>query len=233
MKEVIADNLKSIYERIDLALAKSGREDQVTLIGVSKLQDIEKIRIASSLGLDTFGENYIQEGVSKIISLREEGLGAKFHFIGGLQSNKVKDAVRYFDVIQSIDSVKLIDAVVKVVRGGEKISQDILIQVNVSSEGQKSGIEPEKAMELVAYANEKPEINVLGLMGIGSFTDDLSLKLGEFKSLATLKLDIERQLSFKMPHLSMGMSDDFEIAIEEGSTMVRIGSLLFGKRVKR
>lgn len=230
MKEKIKANLESILSNIAVARHEAGRTDDVVLLGVSKFQSLEKMRIAYDLGLLEFGENYVQEGVSKVNEFRAQNLKARFHFIGSLQSNKVKDAVANFDVIQTIDSKKLIDAAVKAVSSIEKEKQDILLQVNVSKEGQKSGVSSDECSDLIGYALSKGEVNLRGLMAIGSFTDDLSVKLSEFRLLAGLRSKLESEFSCSLPHLSMGMSDDYQIAIREGASIVRIGSLLFGER---
>jgi pyridoxal phosphate enzyme (YggS family) len=230
MKDLIKESLDKILTSITDAKIRSGRKVDVTLVGVSKFQSLEKMFIAHELGLTNFGENYVQEGISKVNEFRTKKFDAKFHFIGGLQSNKLKDAVKYFDVIHTIDSKKLVDTCVKAVVASEKEKQDILIQVNVSGELQKSGVDPSECGELLAHALSRPELNVIGLMTIGSFTDNLGVKLSEFRHLARLKSQLESEFPCSLPHLSMGMSDDYTIAIEEGATIVRIGSLLFGER---
>ncbi len=228
----ISKSLPEVRSAIESAKLEAGRKDEVQLIGVTKFQSIEKVKEAFSLGLQDFGENYLQEGILKVGKLKEDGLRPTFHFIGALQSNKVKDAVKYFDVIQSIDSIKQIDLICKSLKGLDKTTQKIMLQVNVSKEQQKSGIRIEECNSLLSYALSKPEIDVLGLMTIGSFTEDLTRKQEEFSCLRELRDELALKNSVNLPHLSMGMSDDFRLAIREGASIVRIGSLIFGDRDK-
>ncbi len=232
MKQQIEVSLGRIWAEIEAAKLEAGRSDEVLLLGVSKFQNLEKMKIAYEFGLRDFGENYVKEAIGKIQDFEQEGLKASFHFIGALQSNKAKDAVKYFDVIQSIDSTKLIDGICKALPVKSKTRQKILLQVNVSDEDQKSGVSIENCHELLSYALSKPEIEVLGLMMIGSFTDNLSVKKHEFRSLRELRDKLKSDLVCELPHLSMGMSEDFTLAIKEGATIVRIGSHLFGDRDK-
>ncbi len=223
----IAENLSQIQERIKQACARSGRSPRdVTLVGVAKNQPPEKIRAAADLGVRHFGENRVQE--AKIKS-QECPAGLDWHMIGHLQSNKCRDAVHLFEMIESIDSRHLAENVNRAAEREGK-TMPILLQVNVAGEASKFGYTPEQIREDLLIINQLPAIEIHGLMTIAPYTTTPERVRPCFKRLRELKTDLEQQLGAPLPHLSMGMSGDFETAIEEGATLVRIGTLLFGSR---
>lgn len=226
----IKKNFTSIKNELANTAEKVKRDpDEITIIGVSKKQNIQTIYKGIQAGVKTLGENYIQEAVEKIKLINNASLS--WHFIGHLQSNKAKLAVKYFDLIHSVDTLKLAKEIDK---QAEKISkiQTILIQINISEESSKSGIDSDKACKLAEEISLLKNIKVKGIMGMPPFTSDPEKARPFFKKLKKIKDDIEIQNFplISMTHLSMGMSQDFNVAIEEGATMVRIGTKLFGQR---
>jgi pyridoxal phosphate enzyme (YggS family) len=228
---VLSENIKKIKKRIHNAALACGRNpEEVRLVAVTKTVGPERIRQAADCGLQCFGENYIQEAREKIKNLAD--VKASWHFIGHLQSNKAKYAVKLFDLIHSVDSLKL---ALELNRYAEKQNtvQKILIQVNTGEEQSKSGTSPHETENLIESMSELENILVCGLMTIPPYFDAPEKVRPFFRSLARLKKQIAAR-SFKnveMKELSMGMTGDFEAAIEQGATMVRIGTAIFGKRL--
>jgi pyridoxal phosphate enzyme (YggS family) len=220
---------KEEYQQVKRSLG-----EQTTLVAVSKLQPVEAIMDMYKLGHRDFGENYVQELMEKQLLLPDD---IRWHFIGHLQSNKIKYIAPFIHLIQSVDSFKLL---LEIDRQGGKIGRQIecLLQVHVASEETKFGLHEQELAELVAgmtRAGEQNQLNhvkVTGLMGMASFSDDEEKVRGEFARLSSLydKYANIHTHNFHFRHLSMGMSGDYALAIEEGSNMVRIGSLLFGAR---
>ena len=206
----------------------------VTLVAVSKLQPVEAISRLYNFGHRDFGENYVQELIEKQLLLPSD---IKWHFIGHLQSNKIKYIAPFVHLIHSVDSFKLL---MEIDRQGKKINRKIncLLQVHVASEETKFGLHADELEEMVtgitrvAEMNEMNNIKVAGLMGMASFSDDAEKVRAELKYLSTLydKYSSIQTSNFKFQYLSMGMSADYKIAIEEGSNMIRVGSLVFGER---
>jgi PLP dependent protein len=206
----------------------------VTLVAVSKLQPVEAISKLYTFGHRDFGENYVQELIEKQLLLPSD---IKWHFIGHLQSNKIKYIAPFIHLIHSVDSFKLL---IEIDRQGKKINRKIncLLQVHIANEDTKYGLHEDELDEMVTgitRAAEMKEMNhvmVSGLMGMASFTDDEDKVRAELKYLSTLydKYLSVKTSNFAFKHLSMGMSADYRIAIEEGSNMVRVGSLVFGER---
>ena len=221
---MISDNLIDIQRRIDLALKKSGRKpDSCTLIGVSKTKPLSQIREAFDSGLRDFGENYVEEFVSKCREYSPSELN--YHFMGRLPTKKVRKIVGNSSLIHSVSSLKLAKKV-DFVAEEEGMVQNILIQVNQGDESSKSGFSinlGDYFEELISLSN----ISILGLMTIPPFSEPAR---PFFASLRRLRDKLESQFNIKLPYLSMGMSGDFEEAIEEGSTHVRVGTSIFGKR---
>jgi pyridoxal phosphate enzyme (YggS family) len=224
----IADNLNSIRQRIAAACARAGRQDgSVTLLAVSKSHPPETILAAVEAGQLLFGENKIQEAKAKIPLSPAR---ARWQFIGHLQSNKVRDAVELFDLIQGVDSLAIAREISKRAVQAAK-TMPVLLEVNVAGEGSKFGYRPEQLLMELNELNALPKIEIHGLMAIPPFTPVPENARPSFRRLRELKADCERVLGAPLPHLSMGMSGDFEVAIEEGATLVRIGTALFGERV--
>ena len=200
--------------------------DDISVVAVTKTHPAAIIKMAVAAGLHNIGESRVQEAEPKI---KEVGPIARFHMIGHLQSNKVKKAVQLFDVIQSIDSLKLAE---EINRQAGQIDRSIecFVEVNSSGESQKFGVAPKECLDLVRKTSTLNNINLAGLMTIGPFTDDES----EIRRAFALCHNLYRQgrdiIGKEFDTLSMGMTGDFQLAIAEGSTMIRVGTLLFGKR---
>ncbi len=221
----IQKNLEEIEERIAAACEKAGRSrDEVKLIAVSKRKPFEAVIEAAEAGQILFGENRVQEAQTKIPMCPPN---LHWHLIGHLQSNKAKLAASgLFRMIHSVDSEKLLRALDE----HAATPLPILIQVNVSGEGSKSGCSPEEAAGLIEAANTCSQVEVHGLMTIPPFTPDPEKARGHFSNLWKLRDELQEKTGTPLPELSMGMSNDFEIAIQEGATFIRVGTDIFGKR---
>ena len=230
MPENIQSRLERVKERIEAAALSAGRDPKtVKLVAVSKTVPVDRIRAAIKAGATDLGENYVQEGREKIEALKGERI--LWHFIGHLQSNKAKYAVKLFDLIHSIDSPKLAKELHKRARALGKVQQ-ILIQVNISGEETKSGIDTERALELVREVSLFENLAIRGLMTMPPFFNAPDKVRPYFRALKDLQ-DIIRKGAIpnvEMTELSMGMTGDFEAAIQEGATLVRIGTAIFGER---
>jgi len=222
------ENLDSIQQRIAVACIRAGRDvNSVTLLAVSKSHPPETIRAAVECGQIHFGENKIQEAKAKIPLCPGK---ARWQFIGHLQSNKVRDAVELFEMIQGVDSLAIAQEISKrAVQAGK--TMPILIEVNVAGEASKFGYAPEKLLVELNELNALPKIEIHGLMAIPPFAPVAEKARPYFKKLRELKVECEKILGASLPHLSMGMSGDFEVAIEEGASIVRVGTALFGERL--
>jgi PLP dependent protein len=217
----IASNLQNIQQRIAAACKTACRSPkEVNLIAASKGASPEMIITVFDLGLKNFGENSVQEAQSKMAELAGIRHQLVWHMIGHLQSNKARQAADMFDMIQSIDSIKLAETLnQRCVR-----LMPVLIQVNVSGEQTKSGFDPDEVAEAVQHIKDLPNLDIKGLMTIPPPADDPEQIRPIFHRLKELRD------AFGLEHLSMGMSDDFETAIEEGATIIRIGRAIFGER---
>jgi PLP dependent protein len=225
----IAENLNSIRTRIQSACHRAGREENsVTLLAVSKTHPAEAIQEAVGCGQLFFGESKVQEARAKIPSCPGK---ARWHFIGHLQSNKVRDTVELFEMVQSVDSLALAREISKRCEQAAK-TLPILMEVNVAGEASKFGYKPDQLLAELKDINALPKVEVHGLMAIPPYATDPEKSRPYFQRLRELKLKCEEILGAPLPHLSMGMSGDFEVAIEEGSTIVRVGTALFGPRPK-
>jgi hypothetical protein len=223
-----AENLDSIQQRIAAACAQAGRApNSVTLLAVSKSHPPETIRAAVNAGQLLFGENKIQEAKAKIPLSPGK---ARWQFIGHLQSNKVRDAVQLFEMIQGVDSLAIAQEISKRAEQAAR-TLPILLEVNVAGEGSKFGYAPERLLAELNELNALPRIEIHGLMAIPPFAAVPEKARPYFQKLRELKVQCEQILGAPLPHLSMGMSGDFEVAIEEGATIVRVGTALFGERV--
>ena len=224
---MISENLKNIELKIESACKKAGRNrDEVKIIAVSKTKPIPVLIEALACGLIDLGENKAQELNQKFPQITEP---VKWHFIGNLQTNKVKYVIEPSDYIHSVTTIKLAAEINKRAEKIDKV-QKILIEVNTSNEDSKHGLtNDEDLIELISYCNEQKNLDVKGLMTMAPFIDDEKILRDSFKKLREKKEFINNK-GFNLTELSMGMTNDFEIAIEEGSTMVRIGTALFGER---
>ena len=210
------------------ACVRAGRDvASVKLLAVSKSHPPETIQAAVDCGLLHFGENKIQEAKAKIPLCPGK---ARWQFIGHLQSNKVRDAVELFEMIQGVDSLALAKEISKRAEQAGK-TMPILLEVNVAGEASKFGYKPETLLAELNELNALPRIEIHGLMAIPPFTPVPEKSRPYFQRLHELKGQCEQILGVPLPHLSLGMSGDFEVAIEEGATMVRIGTALFGERL--
>jgi len=222
----LATNLAGVRARIAAAAERGGRRaDDVLLVAVTKTVDAARVREAAALGLRAFGENRVQEAREKVPAVP----GVSWHLIGSLQRNKAKEAARLFDVIESVDSEPLAEELSR--RAEEqKRAVDVLIQVNVAREPQKHGASPEEAAEVVRRTVALPGLRLRGLMTIAPAVSDPDAVRPVFRALRELREKLHSTTGIALPELSMGMSDDFEVAIEEGATMVRVGRAIFTDR---
>ncbi len=228
----LKENFKRVKERINKAATRAGRDPQeIRLVAVTKTVPYERIKKAIvECGHFLFGENYIQEALQKI-ELSKEFNKIEWHFIGHLQTNKAKKAVGVFDLIHSVDSLKLANKLNKIA-SKLGITQPILLQVNVSGEGSKWGVLSDEAEKLAHEIIGLSNLDLKGLMTMPPFLDNPEELRPYFKKLRNLMEKINSSLTPQSPltELSMGMSGDMEVAIEEGATMVRVGTALFGPR---
>jgi pyridoxal phosphate enzyme (YggS family) len=223
----LAENLEQIEKRIHAACERARRSrDSVLLLAVSKTHPPETIHEAVNLGLTYFGENKIQEAKAKIPNSPGK---ARWHFIGHLQSNKCRDAVELFEMIQGVDSLSIAQEINKRAEQAGK-TMPILLEINVAGEGSKFGYNPEQMLADLKAINALPRLEIHGLMAIPPYTPVPEKARPYFQKLRELKQQAETVLGAPLPQLSMGMSGDFEVAIEEGATIIRVGTALFGER---
>jgi pyridoxal phosphate enzyme (YggS family) len=221
-EEAFSTRLARIRERIAVATQHTGRSvDEITLVAVSKRQPMDALLEAYAAGLSDFGENYVQEAQEKHDS--QAVPDCRWHMLGHLQSNKARVAVETFDMIQSVDSVRLASLIGKAAQAQEQV-QKILLQVHLGAEETKFGFDAQSVLDAAEEVRQMPGVIVLGLMGIASQTDDAR---PQFRGLRRVFEALPEQTRVV---LSMGMTNDFEVAIEEGATMIRIGTALFGPR---
>jgi pyridoxal phosphate enzyme (YggS family) len=225
----IAENLSRIKERMAEAAIRSGHTPgSVRLVGVTKTVDLDRIKEAVSAGLQILGENYVQEARDKIRELKDR---VSWHFVGRLQTNKAKYAVKLFDMIQTVDSIRLAQ---ELNRRAQALGRTvpIIIQVNLASEVSKGGVEPSECLSLIKQVSVLENLQVRGLMTMPPFFDQPERARPYFAQLREMSQQIaEAQVTgVEMNELSMGMSGDFEAAIEEGATLIRVGTAIFGER---
>jgi len=226
--ERISGNVERVLEAIRAACDRSGRSpEEVKLVAVTKTVDLERIQAAILSGVRVFGENYIQEAREKISAIAKP---VEWHFIGHLQRNKAKYAVKLFDMIETVDNIKL---AAELQKRAEKLSkvQPVLVQVNISGEETKSGISPTELPELLKFMTKSTSLEFKGLMTMPPYFEDPENARPYFVRLRELRDEMKNRfpnLSFE--ELSMGMSGDFAVAIEEGATIVRVGTAIFGER---
>lgn len=226
----IAENVAAIRAKMDAAAIRCGRDPkEIKLCAATKMNDADAVRQAIAAGVDLCGENRVQELVQKQKENAYEG--APVHFIGVLQTNKVKQVVGKVDVIQSVDRMNLLAAIQKEA-AKQGIRQDILLEVNIGEEASKSGFRAEEVLPLLEHIGEFPNIFVRGLMAIPPTSENFGDNRKFFQEMLQLSVDItaKKYDNVSMDCLSMGMSDDFEDAVCCGSTMIRIGTAIFGAR---
>ena len=223
----LAENFESIQRRIVAACGRAGRDPaSITFLAASKGMPPEIVNEAAEVGVRCFGENKVQEAKAKIPGCPGR---LRWHLIGHLQSNKCRDAVALFDMIQSVDSVGLAVELQKWAENQAK-TMPVLLEVNVAGESSKFGIRPEALPAVLASMQGLSRLEIQGLMTIAPWAPDPEKARPHFRALRELKQGCEETLGAALPHLSMGMSGDFETAIEEGATIVRLGTSLFGLR---
>ncbi|HLN97497.1 MAG TPA: YggS family pyridoxal phosphate-dependent enzyme [Pyrinomonadaceae bacterium] len=231
--EGLSDRLANVRRRIQAAAHRSNRPpDQITLIAISKTHPVEDLKAAIALGVTEFGENRVQEAEGKISSL--VGSAARWHLVGHLQSNKARRAVRLFDCIHSLDSVDLAQRLELACVAEGRAELPVLIQVDLGGEKTKTGIDPRQLPDLLTAVNSCRRLRLVGVMTLPPYFADPDCARPYFKTLRTLRDELQAKGLFgeQAGELSMGMSHDFEIAIEEGATMVRVGTAIFGERAK-
>ncbi len=226
----LRENLPRVLERIAAAQERSGHTRPVTLVAVTKTHPAEAVRAALAAGLRAIGENRVQELAQKVEEVGRSA--AEWHLIGHLQRNKVKKALPLFDLIESVDSWRLAQ---ELSAEAERAQREVecLVEVNISGEESKSGFSPDELLDGAAAVAQLPRLHVRGLMTIGPLTDDRAAIRAAFARMRGLFEACARDVpGFDARWLSMGMSGDFEVAVEEGSNLVRLGTVLFGERLQ-
>ncbi len=229
-KRLISKNLGRVREKMNSTAVISGRDPQdITLIVISKTRSADIVNMAIDCGVRHFGENKIQEAVPKIIALNKQHSDLTWHMVGHLQTNKAKIAVMNFDMIQSVDSIKLARKISGIAQQLQK-NVDILIEINISGEESKYGFNPDDVEHINGEIASLPNIKVRGLMTIGPLTSDVADIRKAFRKTRKIFENLQVRQNNVFNILSMGMTDDYEIAIQEGSTMIRLGRAIFGPR---
>ena len=226
MQDDFASRHAAVEERIAAACARAGRDrGEVVLVGVSKTFPPEIVTEAIRAGVSVLGENRVQEALAKAPLCPS----AEWHLIGPLQRNKVRHALSLFTTIHAVDALDTLEALARVQRE-TGARPDVLLEVNVAEEASKHGFTKASVREAVRAALDEGEVRLVGLMTIPPWTPDPEASRPHFRALRELRDALEREFSIVLPQLSMGMSDDFEVAIDEGATFVRVGTALFGRR---
>ena len=227
----ISENLQVVQHRIATSAQAAGRDpSSITLLAVSKTFDAQAVLTAAQAGQRAFGENYVQEAIDKISATRElnPDLQLEWHFIGPIQSNKTRQIAEHFDWVHSVDRLKIAQRLSEQ-RPADMAPLQICLQVNVSSEATKSGLEPDALLELARAVNTLPNLRLRGLMAIPEPTEDVEQQRAAFAKLRLMQNDLQA-VGIPTDTLSMGMSADMDAAIAEGATIVRIGTAIFGGR---
>ncbi len=223
----IAHNLEQVRSQISEAAKKSGRPpDEIQLIAVSKTHEAEKVRAAFDAGQEIFGESRVQEARAKIPLLPS---AVRWHFIGRLQKNKVRHALPLFELFHSIDSLALAENMNRIAED-TGLHPRVLLEVNVAGEGSKIGFTPDLLRSQFEQIDSLGRITVEGLMAIPPLAAEAEASRKFFVALREVRDDLTQRFGVQLPHLSMGMSHDFSVAIEEGATLVRVGTAIFGPR---
>lgn len=225
--EQIAGNLERVRSQIAEAAKKSGRFlDDIELVAISKTHEAEKVRAALDAGQEVFGESRVQEARAKIPLLPSS---ARWHFVGRLQKNKIRHALPLFELFHSVDSIELAREMNRIA-GEEGVHPRVLLEVNVAGEGSKIGFAPDFLRAEMETLLELPRLSIEGVMTIPPAAPEAEASRKYFSALRDLRDQFSAQFQVKLPQLSMGMSGDFSVAIEEGATLVRVGTAIFGKR---
>lgn len=231
LKDVLCDRLTQVIGRVNAAAVRSGRSPgDITTIAISKTHPSDRIRAAIACGVRDVGENRLQEAEPKIHEVGRDGV--RWHLVGHLQRNKARKAVRLFDVIHSLDSIELAQRLNRLC-GEEQIKDlSVLLQVHLGGEESKAGIAEADVFDLAQSVRQCEKLKLIGLMSVPPYFDDPEKVRPFFRRLRTLRDELKQRRAFAGTdgELSMGMTHDFEIAIEEGATMIRIGTAIFGER---
>jgi PLP dependent protein len=226
----IADNLERVREEIARAAAKSGRTtDDVELVAITKTHPADKVREAIEIGQTLFGESRVQEARVKIPELPSN---LRWHFVGHLQKNKIRHALPLFEMIHSVDSLGLVQEMNRIAEE-EGMHPRVLLEVNVAGEGSKFGFKPEKLREEMESFLALPRLSILGLMTIPPIAKEAEASRTYFVQLRELRDRLQTEFRVDLAQLSMGMTQDYAVAVEEGATLVRIGTAIFGERSKK
>jgi pyridoxal phosphate enzyme (YggS family) len=226
----IAENLERVRKQIASAAAKSGRSpDEVKLIAITKTHPAEKVREAVEAGQTLFGESRVQEARAKIPELSSN---IRWHFVGHLQKNKVRPALPLFEMIHSVDSLALAQDINRIAEE-EGLYPKVLLEVNVAGEGTKFGFTPDDLREQMEVLLALPRLSIEGLMCIPPLAVESEDSRKFFVQVRELRDSLEKEFNMKLPQLSMGMTQDFPIGIQEGATLVRVGTAIFGERSKK
>ncbi len=228
-QEILAANIAEVRAHIAAAAERAGRNpDQITLVAVSKTRPVELVKLAYNLGVVDFGENRVQEALPKIVEFHPQDV--RWHMIGHLQSNKVSKVVEAFDCVHSVDSLHLAQVLDRHAEE-HSVRLPILLQVNIAAEESKEGMTPAEAPSLARQIVMFPHLEILGLMTIAPLVTDPEEVRPMFRALRSLRDRLRDELpQSSWHHLSMGMTDDYVVAIEEGATIVRVGRAIFGQR---
>jgi PLP dependent protein len=226
----IAENLERVREQIAQAAAKAGRApDETELVAITKTHPAEKVREAVEAGHIVFGESRVQEARGKIPELPSN---LRWHFVGHLQKNKIRHALALFELFHGVDSLALAQEMDRIAaEEGERLR--VLLEVNVAGEGSKFGFKAETLRTEIGSLLVLPRLSIEGLMCIPPLAEEAEASRKFFVQLRELRNSLEKEFDVKLPHLSMGMTHDFWIAVEEGATLVRVGTAIFGERPKR
>ena len=231
MDRELLKNIESVLKRVRNAADRSGRStENIKLVAVSKTHPVEIVRAAIEAGLEVFGENKVQEAEEKIVAIGREA--AEWHLIGHLQSNKARRAVQLFDVIESVDSIDLATRLERICKEEVRDKLSVFVQVDLAGEKTKSGVNENELPELVGYLQRCERLKLDGLMVLPPYYEDPEMTRPFFQRLRVIRDELASANVFAggIGELSMGMSHDFEIAIEEGATVVRVGTAIFGER---
>lgn len=223
----VAENLDRVREYIAKAAARSGRSiNDVELVAITKTHPVEKVRQAIEAGQTLFGESRVQEARAKIPDVPSN---IRWHFVGHLQKNKIRPALPLFEMIHSVDSLELAEEINRIA-DEEGLYPRVLLEVNVAGEGSKFGFQPDNLREKIDPLLKLPRLLVEGLMCIPPVSEQAEDARRYFVQLRELRGSLEKDFSVKLPQLSMGMTNDFSVAVEEGATLVRVGTAIFGER---
>jgi pyridoxal phosphate enzyme (YggS family) len=226
----VGENLERVRSQIAHAAGKSGRSaDDIELVAITKTHPVERVREAVDAGQQLFGESRVQEARVKIPELPS---ALRWHFVGHLQKNKIRHALPLFELFHSVDSLALAEDVNRIAEE-EGLHPRVLLEVNVAGEGSKFGFAPGKLREEIEALLALPRLSIEGLMCIPPLVEEAEASRKHFADLRRLRDALEKEFNLKLPQLSMGMTNDFMVAVEEGATLVRVGTAIFGERSKR